>query len=119
LNFFYAAVGASARPAEIAGAGSAGALFLTTALGVHGLVLALVALLTSRVPALRRILPNGRPLRLRDLLIGSNAAIGGPSTAAAFAAPLGAQLVVPAAIWGVVGYGIGTSLGVGIWSVLR
>jgi uncharacterized membrane protein len=52
-------------------------------------------------------------------LIGSNAAIGGPSTAAAFAAPLDAGLVVPAAIWGVVGYGVGTSLGVGVWRALR
>jgi uncharacterized membrane protein len=119
LNFFYAAVGASARPAEMVGAGSAGALFLTTALAVHGLVLALGAWLLNRLPALRARLGLRRPLRLREVLIGSNAAIGGPSTAAAFAAPLDAGLVVPAAIWGVVGYGVGTSLGVGVWRALR
>lgn len=116
LNFFYAAVGASARPSEVAAAGSAGALFLGTALGLHVLVVGLGALLLNRLPA--RLRPLRRPIRLSELLIGSNAAIGGPSTAAAFAAPLGPQLVVPAAMWGVAGYAVGTSLGVGLWRAL-
>lgn len=117
LNFFYAAVGASARPSEVAAAGSGATLFLGTALGLHILVVGIAGLLLNRLPA--RLRPLGRPLQLSELLIGSNAAIGGPSTAAAFAAPLGPQFVVPAAVWGIVGYGVGTSLGVGLWSALR
>ncbi|KAG8469976.1 hypothetical protein KFE25_006431 [Diacronema lutheri] len=116
LNFFYAAVGASARPAEIAAAGSAGALFLSTALCLHVLVAGAAAAVANRLPP--RVRPR-RPIRLNELLVGSNAAIGGPSTAAAFAAPLGGRLVVPAAIWGIVGYAVGTLLGVHAWSALR
>jgi uncharacterized membrane protein len=51
-------------------------------------------------------------LGLRHALIASNAAIGGPATASAFAAGAGfAELTIAAALWGVVGYAIGTNVG--------
>jgi Protein of unknown function (DUF819) len=57
-------------------------------------------------------------IRLEEALIASNAAIGGPATAAAFCGQLPdsnrrkAGLTVAATAYGVVGYGIGTTIGV-------
>jgi len=52
-------------------------------------------------------------LPLLDLLVASQAAIGGPATAATLCAQCGAtSLVTAATVWGVVGYAMGTTLGV-------
>eukprot|EP00903_Cladosiphon_okamuranus_P019608 g18033.t1 len=62
----------------------------------------------------------GAQLGVDDVLVASNANIGGPSTAATFAGLIGKdELVVPAAIWGTVGYAVATTLGVGVWAALR
>lgn len=68
-------------------------------------------------------------IRLEEALIASNAAIGGPATAAAFCGQLPdsnrrkAGLTVGATAYGVVGYGIGTTIGVTMFrwftSILR
>ena len=51
------------------------------------------------------------------LLVASNAAVGGPSTAATFAESLRlAQLVVPAAVCGTLGYAIGTPIAFEAWT---
>lgn len=118
LNFFFAAVGGSAHASEVAAAGVAGLSFVGTALSLHVLLLMAGGYALNRSARARRLLGLRRPLRLQELLVGSNAAIGGPSTAAAFAGTLGAGLVVPAALWGVGGYAVGTSLGVGMWALL-
>jgi uncharacterized membrane protein len=60
-------------------------------------------------------------IRLEEALIASNAAIGGPATAAAFCGQLSdlnrrkAGLTVAATAYGVVGYGIGTTIGVSMY----
>ena len=59
-----------------------------------------------------------RVIRFPVLLVASNAAVGGPSTAATFAESLRLpQLVVPAAICGTLGYAIGTPIAFEAWTV--
>ena len=100
--------------------GAAGLWFLTTALSVHvAATLTGVVALNCAPPRVRALLGLRRPLRLSEALVGSNAAIGGPSTAAAFAGSMAPTLVVPAAVWGIVGYAGGTTLGVGVYELLR
>jgi uncharacterized membrane protein len=71
-------------------------------LGVHGLVLGLFG---------RRLLG----LRVRDLLLASNAAVGGPATAAAMAAAMGwNERVSSAVMCGTIGYAIGTLVGIAV-----
>ena len=53
------------------------------------------------------------PLKLSHVLVASNAAIGGPATAAAYAGQQKTTLAVAATVCGVVGYGLGTTIGIG------
>jgi cobalamin biosynthesis Mg chelatase CobN len=58
-------------------------------------------------------------VELDELLVASNANIGGPATAASFAGLIGRpDLVAPAAAWGTVGYGVATFLGCRLCSAL-
>ena len=83
------------------------AAFSATALAVHVALAVGASLLLTRCS-------------LDEALVASNAAIGGPGTAAAFAAAIGRpELVLSAAVWGTVGYAGGTTLGVAVWRVLR
>lgn len=112
LNAFFGSVGASGRWAEVVGVAPAIFAFASVALGVHIVVMAV------GVAALNRGCAAG--LGIDDMIVASNANIGGPSTAATFAGLIGQdELVVPAAVWGTVGYAVATTLGVGIWTVLR
>jgi uncharacterized membrane protein len=54
---------------------------------------------------------------LEQVLIASNAAIGGPATAAAWAGQRAPQWALAATVWGVVGYATGTTLGVWFYRV--
>jgi uncharacterized membrane protein len=61
-------------------------------------------------------------IKLEHVLVASNAAIGGPATAAAFCGQIsstGAGLVVAATVWGVVGYAIGTGISIHLYRVLH
>lgn len=112
LNVFFSSVGASGRWAQVVGVAPAIFVFASLALGVHVVVMA------TGVAALNRFCGTG--LSIDDMIVASNANIGGPSTAATFAGLIGQdELVVPAAVWGTVGYAIATTLGVGVWATLR
>lgn len=112
LNGFFGSVGASGRLADVVGVAPAIFVFASLALAVHIAVMATGAAVLNRC--------CGAGLRVDDLIVASNANIGGPSTAATFAGLLGKdELVVPAAVWGTVGYAIATTLGVGVWVTLR
>lgn len=112
LNSFFGSVGASGRWAEVVGVAPAIFVFAALALVVHMAFVATGAAIANRV--------FGARLGVDDVIVASNANIGGPSTAATFAGLIGKdELVVPAAVWGTVGYAVATTLGVGVWATLR
>ncbi|CAB1098814.1 unnamed protein product [Ectocarpus sp. CCAP 1310/34] len=112
LNVFFCSVGASGRWVEVVSVAPAIFMFAALALAVH------IAVMAAGAAVLNRFFGAG--LGLDDITVASNANIGGPSTAATFAGLLGKDdLVVPAAVWGTVGYAIATTLGVGVWTILR
>ena len=105
LLLFFAALGASAGPAAAAQVGPTAAAFITLQLAVH-LAVTLAAGAALRLP---------RHL----LLLASNAAVGGPATAAAMAAARGWTHLAPVAVLlGTLGYLIGTAAGVAVGALL-
>jgi hypothetical protein len=129
-----AAVGSAADLLSAIAGGPAAMMFATIALVVHSVTT--VALSWACTILGRR---SGTTLSLtswEELLTASNAAIGGPSTAAAFAAGLipnnsdgsdeehmercdqRSSLVIAATFWGVFGYAIATSIGVKVSRLL-
>ena len=65
-------------------------------------------------------LPFRKLLRFEDVLVASNAAIGGPATAAAFASKIPiVGMTLAATVWGVVGYATGTWIGVTVTKFLQ
>jgi uncharacterized membrane protein len=97
MALFFASIGAAAGHATLSGVGPV-VLFVAVQLAVHsGVVVAAAALL--RIPT-------------SLALIASNAAVGGPATAAAMAGARQWPQLVPAAVMlGGLGYGIGTWVG--------
>jgi len=110
----FAAIGTSADLSAAFREGPACLVFSLVALAVH---LFLVLFLSK---AFRRV----RSIRLEEVLIASNAAIGGPATAATFCGQLLQEssqkegLTMAATVWGVVGYAAGTIIGVSLYRVL-
>ena len=124
----FAAIGVSADLGAALQSGPACLLFSTTALGIHGVVTLggsfLYHQIRSRTSLRKR--KRGGALRLSDVLTASNAAIGGPATAAAFTIQVQGLkseekrgLTVAATVWGVVGYATGTTIGVALYRFLR
>ena len=112
LNAFFGSVGASGRWAEVVGVAPAIFAFASLALGVH------VSVMVAGAAVLNRCCGAG--LGIDDIIVASNANIGGPSTSATFAGLIRRDdLVVPAAVWGTVGYAVATTLGVCVWTLLR
>ncbi|GAX10372.1 hypothetical protein FisN_3Lh587 [Fistulifera solaris] len=106
----FAAVGVTADLQAALQSGPSCIIFATVALLLHGVVLMVGG----------RYLLAGRS-KLMDCLIASNAAIGGPATAATFCGTLPNNtqaLTIAATIWGVFGYAIGTTVGVGMYRFL-
>ncbi|KAJ8605856.1 hypothetical protein CTAYLR_000543 [Chrysophaeum taylorii] len=100
LNVFYAAVGSRADLDVVAKAPVALGLALST-LSLHAIFLT----------ATRVVAPS--LFSKEEALVASNACIGGPSTAAAFALAIGRQdLLIPAVVWGTWGYAIATAGGI-------
>jgi uncharacterized membrane protein len=102
---FFAAIGAGANLTEVVGAALPATLFIITLVLVH----------------LALLIPVGRLLKLdlAELMVASNACILGPPTAAALAASKGWRaLVTPGVLVGILGYSIGTFIGVAIFQAL-
>lgn len=111
----FASVGTTADIASAIGSGPKALTFASLALVIHCAVALVGAFVGGRL--VRGKLPQST---LQEVLTASNAAIGGPSTAAAFAADLvpttlsqlRRSLILGATVWGVFGYAIGTATGV-------
>ena len=109
---FLASIGATARLAELIAAGPAAATVAATVLTIHCAVMLGVVALCNR----SRRLP---PVSAAQLVLASNANVGGAGTAVAMAGAMGwSKLVAPAAVCGAVGYSCATALGVGLHALL-
>ena len=136
FHLLFAAVGVNADLSQIASRGVATTSFAATALCFHvGFVFG-VTRLWNKLCGGRQ---NRRTINLEELAVASNAAVGGPGTAAAFAANVcdGQQrrhtvdgtpppsdaaqrgLVLGATVYGIVGYAVGTSVGVSLTKLLQ
>jgi hypothetical protein len=130
LTLFFGAIGASARFTEVFKAGPAFVSFASVALLVHMVVITMGSRLVNAVA--QRFGRRGERaanegdrdaddglITFDDVLVASNANIGGPSTAGSFASMVNRPaLVFPAAVWGTVGYAIASTIGIKLWQVL-
>lgn len=106
MHVFFAVIGASANVAAVLRVGPILFVFAGVILAVHLVV----------------ILHAGRLLRLdlAEVVIASNANMGGPTTAAAMAVVRRwHELVIPAILCGTLGYAVATFTGVTIGHLLR
>lgn len=122
MLLFFASCGAQAgSPSSLRAAASLGG-FVALLLALQ--LAATLALGRGVGGALRRLFGRSSPRRplllpLPALVVGANAAVGGPGTAAAAAAARSwGRLVRPAVLTGSAGYAIGTGVGVGVAAVL-
>ncbi len=105
MQIFFATIGASANIGVVLRVGPVLFLFAALILLVHLAVLLLAGRLFR--------------LDLAELVIASNANMGGPTTAAAMAvARRWQKLVLPAILCGTLGYAIGTFVGVAVGRAL-
>lgn len=106
MQIFFAATGASGSIAKVFSTAPALFLFSALQISIHLAVVLVVGRALLRLP-------------LRDLLLSSNANVGGPTTAAGMAAAKRWQeLVVPSLLVGVFGYAIATFVSLGVGHVL-
>lgn len=107
FQLLFASIGISANLGQALVSGPTCLYFSLWALLVHSIVIFCASLV------LRKTCLSA--LRLEHVLVASNAAIGGPATAAAFCGQLGiASLTIAATMWGVIGYAVGTGIGVSL-----
>ena len=108
---FLASVGASARLAEIVAAGPAAAVFAGTVLLAHSVLIVFGAAAANRFFGARITAPQ--------LVLASNANVGGAGTSVAMASAMGwTGLIAPAATCGAAGYAGATGIGVALSRLL-
>lgn len=107
VTAFFGALGATTRLSAVLNASPAVVIMAAGVLAVHAVSMFLVGKCLMRLPT-------------RELLVASNANIGGASTAAAFAAAFGWRNVIPGAVLvGSLGYLVGTPVGLAIFWFAR
>mmetsp|Transcript_24517 Transcript_24517/g.24783 ORF Transcript_24517/g.24783 Transcript_24517/m.24783 type:complete len:571 (+) Transcript_24517:89-1801(+) len=119
---FFASIGVAANLSSTLSMGPTCLLFSTIALMVHVVGTVFGCLFWKRCMVM---LGHGGTLDLEDVWIASNAAIGGPATAAAFCGRMKKRdpdklrgRTISATVWGVVGYAIGTIVGVNMYRMV-
>ena len=127
---FFASIGVAANLSSALSMGPACIFFSLIALTVHVIGTVFGCLLWKKVMMAfhrlgHRTGTNAPSLDLEDVWIASNAAIGGPATAAAFCGCMVKRdpkklkgRTIAATVWGVVGYAIGTIVGVSMYRML-
>ena len=113
----YAAVGASAHLKDTIQTGAPSFTFALIALIAHASMLVFSSILYNKFTSKFRSAVDQKKITLQHVLVASNCNIGGPATAAAFAGTVREPkrgLIMAATFWGIVGYAVGTSVGVGI-----
>jgi uncharacterized membrane protein len=122
----FGSIGITADVSSAISSGPACLCFSLAAIATHGFVTLFGSYLWKRAFA-KRFLNCNNQFDLADVLIASNAAIGGPATAAAFCGQIPKQssfqrkrsLSIAATVWGVVGYAFGTTIGVSMYKLLQ
>lgn len=117
---FFAAIAAGADVAKLLGSAPILLAFVVILLVIHGLVVFVGGALISRLAiSITGNKEAGMALSLPELIIASNAAILGATTAPALAMARGwPALVTPGVLVGVAGYIVGTPLGLTIAAML-
>ena len=130
---FFASIGVAANLSSALSMGPACLLFSAIALTVHvfGTVIGcilwkkIIFAIDARFRRDQKSDSSPPSLDLEDVWIASNAAIGGPATAAAFCGQMKKRdpgklqgRTISATVWGVVGYAIGTMIGVGMYRIV-
>ena len=122
FHFLFASIGTNANLKDALVTGPACLGFSSVAYGLHVLLTLVGNYLVKQKWNAVRHHPLVQDMELEDVLIASNAAIGGPATAAAFCGRMqGPRLkgwTMAATVWGVFGYAIGTMLGVGMFRLV-
>jgi len=116
----FASIGLTANLQRALQHGASSLLFAFIALGVHLVVILGFSFLFSSMIPQNRFTSKFAPLSLPEVLVASNANIGGASTAAAFASKISKarSLILGATFWGVTGYAVATSIGLSLVRIL-
>ena len=125
FQLLFAAIGVSANIQSVVRSGLSSLVFAALALIVHMTTVLLGSFATMRLLKDKKWFRDILPLSLEEVLVASNAAIGGSATAAAFAGNIVSEkdgertnkkggLVLAATIWGVIGYSVATTVGVSL-----
>ena len=131
LHLLFASIGMNVKISIILSQGVTAFLFATFALVIHVTFLFGLSFIFNNT----QILP--KTISLDEMAVASNAAIGGPATAAAFAGTINERrdiyivnnqtlqddttkgLVLSATVWGVIGYSLGTTIGISLGRFLK
>jgi uncharacterized membrane protein len=115
----FASIGLTANLQQALHHGASSLAFAFIALAVHVVAILGFSLFTCLIPQ-NRFTSRYIPLSLPEVLVASNANIGGASTAAAFASKISNRrsLILGATFWGVIGYAVATSIGLSLVRIL-
>jgi Predicted integral membrane protein len=124
----FAAIGVSANLSKVVTQGASTFLFAIISLFIHFGTLGVGSFLVMKfLPLIAERTNVIFPLAIEEVLVASNAAIGGASTAAGFAGNINKDridskqkraLTIAATFWGIVGYAFATTVGVSLTKIL-
>ena len=128
FHWLFASIGTSANIRQALQSGPACLGFSSLAISIHIFITFVgCKLVKSWKGILGSAFFSGKLIQLEDVLIASNAAIGGPATAATFCSQMKSPNDGPsrlrgwtmaATFWGVFGYAIGTMIGVAMYRLV-